>query len=564
MKEQLQKIIEGDVLDDEKTLTEFSQDTSLFDVRPQVVVFPKHAEDVKAVVNWVNENKDTQPADTPALSITARSAGTDMSGGPLNESIILNFTKYMHGAPEIDVENKTARVLPGTMYIDFENETLKHELLLPTFPASKTINAVGGMAANNTGGEKTLRYGKTEEYIEKLKVVFSDGNEYEIKALSKNELEEKINQNDFEGNIYKEIWELIQNNEEKIKNAKPNVSKNSAGYYLWNVWNGTTFDLNRLIVGSQGTLGIITEITFRLVPVEKFSKLLVVFMDGMDGIPAVVNKALKYNPTSMETYDDETLKLAIRFWRGFIKERGFLGFLKMGLSFIPDFFMFITGGIPKLITLIEFTGDNEAELEKKLSDLDKELTSLHITTGGDKKFKIRTQEVKTKAGEEKYWSIRRDSFKLLREHSKGKRTAPFIDDFIVSPEVLPEFFPELQNILAQYPIDYSIAGHAGSGNFHIIPLMDLAEPIPPDTILELSEKVYSLVLSYNGSITAEHNDGIIRTPFLRKMYGDEIIALFQKVKDTFDPNNIFNPGKKVGGSKQYIKDHLIQSKNQTE
>ena len=160
----------------------------------------------------------------------------------------------------------------------------------------------------------------------------------------------------------------------------------------------------------------------------------------------------------------------------------------------------------------------------------------------------------------KYWEIRRESFNMLRKHVQGRRTAPFIDDIIVKPEYLPEFLPKIESILKEYKLIYTIAGHAGNGNFHIIPLMDLESPFGADQILEISQKVYDLVLSYKGSITAEHNDGIVRTPYLEQMYGKEIYNLFIKTKNIFDPENIFNPGKKVGGSKKYLHDHVIRKK----
>lgn len=160
----------------------------------------------------------------------------------------------------------------------------------------------------------------------------------------------------------------------------------------------------------------------------------------------------------------------------------------------------------------------------------------------------------------KYWRIRRESFNMLRKHVHGKRTAPFIDDIIVKPEFLPEFLPKVQKEIDAYKLVYTIAGHAGNGNFHIIPLMDLNSPFSGDTILELSKKIYSLVHEYKGSITAEHNDGIIRTPFLKEMYGENIVKLFAETKSIFDPQNILNPGKKVGGTFEDIKT-FIKKKN---
>lgn len=546
MKEYIKTFFKGDVLDDKETLDFYSHDASLFEVRPKLVVFPKDSSDIQALVAWVTEHKKYDPT----LSITVRSAGTCMSGGAINESIILDVTKYMHDILEIgtDETGDYARVMPGAYYRDFEVETLKHNLIYPAYPASKSICALGGIVGNNGAGEKTLHYGKAENYVRELKIVLSDGNEYLIRPLTRTELDAKIAQADFEGAFYKNIKTLIEDNKDIIMSAKPNVSKNSAGYYLWNVYDDKTglFDLNKIIVGSQGTLGIITEIKLGLVPVKSKSKMVVIFMNDLTRLGEIVNTALSYDPESIESYDDKTLKLAIRFWRGFIKKRGFLGFLKMGISFIPEFFMLLTGGMPKLVIMVEFAGDNEELLTQQILRLEESL----------KKFTIKVRRAEKKEDIEKYWGIRRDSFALLRERVKGKHTAPFIDDIIVRPEYLPEFIPKLNTLLSQYPIEYTIAGHAGDGNFHIIPLMDFSKPNTASIITELSDKTYDLVLSYRGSITAEHNDGIVRTPYLKKMYGDKIYGLFEQVKKTFDPLVIFNPNKKVGGTKEYLRTHI--------
>ena len=153
--------------------------------------------------------------------------------------------------------------------------------------------------------------------------------------------------------------------------------------------------------------------------------------------------------------------------------------------------------------------------------------------------------------------MRRESFSLLRKNVHGLHASPFIDDFVVVPEKLPEFLPELNQLLKQYDLIYTIAGHVGDGNFHIIPLMNLADPKSHDIIMELSTKVYELIVKYGGSITGEHNDGIIRTPFLPMMYGEKICGLFADVKNIFDPLHILNPNKKVGGKMEDIAKHMI-------
>jgi FAD/FMN-containing dehydrogenase len=530
---------------DDATLVKYSRDASLFEVRPEAVVFPKDAQDVEAVVKYVAEHKSSDPS----LSVTGRSAGTDMSGGPLNEGIIMDFTKYMNTIISVDDEKGIAQ--PGVFYRDFETETLKRNRILPSYTASKQLNALGGMVANNSGGEKAIKYGKTELYVRRQKIVLSDGNEYEIKPLNKNELDAKMQQQDFEGKIYKQTFDLIDMHYDEIMAAKPHVSKNSAGYYLWNVYNKETgiFDLNRLICGAQGTLGLMTEVELGLVPVPKFSKMVVIFLPTIARLGEVVDVVMKYDPESFESYDDYSMKLAIKFSFDFFSQLGFWGAIKLGIQFIPDLWKVIIGGVPKLILMAEVTGDDEQEV----------MTRAVAIKAAVKPFNYQTHVAHSAAEVEKYWKIRRESFNLLRKHVKGKQTAPFIDDIIVNPHKLPEFLPKLEAILAQYKLVYTIAGHAGNGNFHIIPLMDLNNPISSDIILDLSKKVYQLVADYDGSITAEHNDGIIRTPFLPYMYKPDIIQYFAKVKQIFDPLDIFNPGKKVGGSFDYIRTHLVQS-----
>jgi FAD/FMN-containing dehydrogenase len=533
MKEEIKKFFKGEIKADKATIKNYSHDASLFEVKPELVLFPKNSEDVKNLVKWAAENK----VKYPNLSITARSAGTDMSGGPLNESIILDFTKYMNKL--VAFKGETITVEPGMFYRDFEKITAEKGLFLPSYPASKSICALGGMVSNNSGGEKTLKYGKTENFVTELKVVLADGNEYAIKALSQDQLKGKMGQDDVEGKIYRQISGLINQNRELINKAKPNVSKNSAGYYIWNVnpESAGTFDLNKLIVGSQGTLGIITEITLRLVPVQKESRLVVIFLDKMELIAEIVNKILKYKPESLEAYDDKTLKLAIRFFPSFLKNKNPWRALKFAWSFWPDLFQLIRFGFPKLVMLAEFPKDN---LPKDLADLG-----------------VRYRITNSAADTGKYFEIRHESFNLLRQHVKGKRTAPFIDDIIVRPEFLPAFLPELNNLLKDYPIEYTLAGHPGDGNFHIIPLMDMKDKRNREIIPELSDKVYDLVLKYHGSITAEHNDGIIRTPYLEKMFGAEITAIFSNIKNIFDPLGILNPGKKTKGDIKYAKKHIM-------
>jgi len=539
--EEIKNKIKGDVATDEETLKHYSTDASIFEVRPKAVVFPKDVEDLKNLVKFVNGNKEKYPE----LSLTARSGGTDMTGGPLTESIVVEFDKYFNNIKNIGEDS--AVVQPGVYYRDFEKETLKKDLIFPSYPASKSICAIGGIISNNSGGEKTLRYGKTNKYVRRLKVVLSDGNEYEFRKLNKNELQEKKSQDDFEGSIYRKIYQIVEDNFDIIQKAKPSVSKNSAGYFLWDIWDREYFDLTQLFVGSQGTLGLITEVELGLVEKEKYSRLVVVFLDDLGKMTKFVQTALKYKPESLETFDNNTLKLALRFFPDIAKKIGAGNFFSLMFSFMSEGIAMIKNlGLPKFIVLVELTGDDEGEIDGRVKKLRDELKPLGVYT----------KAAKVGMDTEKYWVMRRESFNLLRHKVKDKMATPFIDDIIVDPSHLPEFLPKLYNILKEHNIAPTLAGHAGSGNFHIIPLMDLSREEEREKIPQVADRVYDLVLEYGGSITAEHNDGLIRSPYLEKMYGKEIYGLFEKVKEIFDPQNIFNPGKKVGGNLEYAMKHI--------
>lgn len=537
----LKKIVTGDVHDDNAALERAKRDASLLEVRPQVVVAVRNADDVKALVQYASEHE--------GVNLTARSGATGMDGGALGESIIVDFNAYMTRVGEVDEAH--AIVEPGCLYRNFEPETLKYNRIMPSYPASREICTVGGMVANNSGGEKTLVYGKTEDYLNHLKVVLADGNEYYIYPMGRDELEQKKAQDNFEGQVYRDMHQLIEDNYDAIKAAKPNVSKNSAGYYLWNVWDRDTgiFDFTQLFVGSQGTLGLITEINFKLVEPLPESQMLIMYIDDMSKVGDIVQTVLKHKPATFESYDDKTLKLALRFAFEFVKRLGFQNIFTLIVNGIPEALSIMRHGLPQLVLQVTFDGHDKAELKSQAQACAADL----------EQFSPRYMEVIRSPREaDEYWLVRRESFNLLRHKVQGKKTAPFIDDIVVNPGHLPEFLPRLGRLLDEYS-DYmihNIAGHIGNGNFHIIPLMDFTDAEARNKIPEIAKRTYDLVLEYGGSTTGEHNDGLVRTPFVRQMYGDDVYALFEQTKNIFDPKGIFNPRKKVGATIDYMVEHI--------
>lgn len=540
LKNKLQNLIEGEVFDDPKTLGVYSHDTSLFEIKPEVVVFPKTRDDLTKLINFVSEQKKL----SPDLSLTARSGGSDMGGGAINDSIIVDFSKYFKKIESL--ESNQARAESGVFYRDFEKEMVNRNLYLPSYPASKMLAAIGGMVSNNSGGEKTLTHGKTIDYVEELKVVLQDGKEYVLQPLNKEELEGKKKQEDFEGEIYRKVYSLVEENFDLIRAAQPNVSKNSTAYNIWDVWDREKFDLTKLFVGGQGTLGFVTEAKFKLIPIQKFTGVLVIYLEDMEKLPSLIQTVVATRPECFEAFDKHTMELALKLIPNFAQILGVWGTLDMGLHFLPQLIQFVLQGIPKFTLLVEVSGETQGLVDQKLEELNEEM----------KKFDIATVRANTKKKAEKYWVIRRESFNLLRKNIKDKHTAPFVDDFIVRPEYLLDFYPRLTKILDKYELLYTVFGHMGDGNFHIVPLMDLSQEIEREKIPKVAEEVYDLVLEFKGSISAEHNDGLIRGHYLKKMYGEKMFSIFSEIKNIFDPENIFNPHKKTDSNLNYSLSHI--------
>lgn len=518
----------------------------MFEIKPQLIVSPQDAHDVETLVTLVGDSKHAMPE----LSVTARSAGTDMGGGAINDSVIVDFRKHFTKIEK--VSSTAAQAQPGVLYRDFEPETFKHNALMPSYPASRDLCSIGGMVNNNSGGEKSLEFGKTENYVTELSFVFADGVERVVKPLKRHELLAKIGQKDFEGRVYKKLYDLIESNYEMIMNAKPKVTKNSTGYNLWDVWDRESgvFDLTKLIVGAQGTLGFVTDIHFKLVPKRAHSGLLVLFLRDIDDLGEIIPKVLGYKPATFESFDDATLWLSIRFMPSFLKLLGPVKFIHLLFSLIPDGLQLLRG-IPKLILMVEFNGDTEDEVRDKIKALHREL----------KKHRARYEingfeEDATEGKSEKFWLMRRQSFNLLRSKVKDKHTAPFIDDLVVNPPYLTEFLPQIRKIIKKYNLLATVAGHMGDGNFHIIPLMKLEDPKDRAKLLPAMKEVDSLVLKYHGSLSGEHNDGLVRGPWLEEMYGTKMLHIFQEAKHIMDPDGIFNPHKKATADWDYSFSHI--------
>lgn len=548
----LEIAVVGDITTLEVERERCARDTSLFYVKPEIVVFPRNREDITNLLAYVTEARKNDID----ISVSFRAAGTCMTGGSLSASIIADTTKYMNHVTE--VTDLYASSEPGVFYRDFEKKTLSHGWIMPSYPASRELAAIGGIVSNNSGGEKTLTYGKTEKYVQSLDVVYANGERDLLRAFSREEMEGKKLEQTEGGRIHREMFTLIQDNYDLIMSAKPTVSKNSSGYYLWNVYDRETgvFDLSKLVVGSQGTLAAVTLATLTGVKPRTHSRMIVMFVPSTVHLGEIIVKMLEHEPETLESYDDHTFKIAIKFFKDIALRMGGNMFT-LGLQFLPEFWMALTGGVPKIILMAEFTGDSEEDVDRQVVAAYKDMKSFNLPikkTGSERESK-------------KYWTFRRESFALLRSRLKGMRTAPTIDDLVVHPNDLPQFLPKLEAIFSKEiykDLIYTVAGHMGDANFHIIPLIDIHKEGVTDVLHQLMEEVYALVFEYKGSMSGEHNDGLLRTSYLPRMFSPEIIALFEKTKNIFDPLHVLNPGKKVFADKDFAWSHIDKEEKSKE
>jgi FAD/FMN-containing dehydrogenase len=539
---ELEKIFKGEIDSSKTTREAYSHDASIFEIEPQAVVFPQNTHDIKSLVHFVALNRQFYPE----LSITPRSGGTDMSGGAIGDSLVVDMTRHFNKIKK--VTSTSAHLQPGVFYRDFDPISIKHNAQIGSVPASRMICTVGGMVANNSGGERSLQFGNTENFVAELSVVFADGNEYIVKPLTKKELTAKMKQGDFEGNLYKRVYELIESDYDRISTARPHTHKNSMGYNLWAVWSRTTgiFDMTKLIVGSQGTLGIVTDITFKLVPRHPHSGILVCFLSQTDQLGDIINVVLGHKPSTFEGFDDITYDLAFKFYKSFRTTLGAKEYLRVQKDVLADRLRF-KKRTPKLVLMVEFEDKTSVGVLKKIQDMQADLLQFEGV-----QTEIEHDEIES----QRFWTIRRASFSLLRQKVKDKFAAPFIDDLAVQPKYLPEFLPALRTIIKKYQLPATLAGHFGDGNFHIIPLMSIEAPHEQAKLEPAMREIVKLVLSYEGTLAGEHNEGMIRGPWLEAMFGKEMVGHFRTVKNIFDPQKIFNPHKKVDADWQYSMDHV--------
>lgn len=530
----------GGVSSDKRVLEKYSTDESIFHIRPQVVIQPKSQSDLEIATRVIaRETKRFT-----SLSLTPRAAGTGLSGGSLTDSIVVDVCPHLNKIGEV-VETKvkiTIACEPGAMWRDVEKKLKGHGAYIPSYTSSKDICTIGGSVANNAAGPDSLRYGHCADWVESMNVILCDGHTYTIKPLTYKEFKSLTKEKSEHARIAREIFALLEKNEKEILKAQPKTKKNTAGYALWHVCpEGVAafkkgkgyFDLTRIISGSQGTVGVITHITMRAIPIPKNTSLIVLPLFTLDEAAKAILVALKYNPINVEIFDALTFDLALKNPEFFKKRLSGMDYYKTLLAMYTTYHVRLGRKTPEFTILATF--DEETTAETPAADIAK------LMSVSNAKARV----VKNPYEAEMYLQIRRASYSLSKLIDPSKRPAAFLEDMTVPPENLGKFFVEIKKMLKEFNVQSAVHGHGGNGHFHFYPLLDFTNKTTPMLVEKMTNKFFATAIKYKGNICGEHNDGIIRTPHLNKLFSKHVLELFKQTEHIFDPDDIFNPGKKV-------------------
>ena len=515
----------GQIKADEITRTSYSRDASIFEVDPAVIAYPASLDELKQLVNLARSQREA----ALAVSLTPRGAGTGMTGGSLSEDIVVDLTDHFRLVGQPTPEG-LVEVEAGAAFREIAAVAESQGLMFAPYPSSWQVCTIGGMLGNNASGEKSLRFGATADNVDSVRVCLADGEDYWFGPLTADQLADKCQQTNFEGYVYQTIRALIEANRDLLDRNRPRVRKNTAGYDLWRVWDHSQqyFNLAPLLIGSQGTLGVITAAKLHLVAKPRHQQLLAIGVDNLSQLSGVLTTILHHNPESVELYDHQTHQLAGQE----------MPQAAQATAAVADH---------QLILLAQFSEINRIRTEAVAKLVGAELAK----QGLDVRF------VTNPAEAEAHWQIRRASFKLLADHGGDDfRACPFLEDTIVSPTHFGPFLESLEAILDDYHLTYSYHGHIGEGNLRLVPLIDLTHPEAIHLITELSRRVYDLVIAFDGSISVDHGDGLSKSPYLTTLYGEPMVDLFRQIKQAFDPLGIFNPHKKTTASLDYSLAHI--------
>jgi glycolate oxidase len=498
--DELNRIAKGEILSDDWSKEIYSVDASHYSIKPSVIVCPFDEHDLSEICQY-GYSKNT--------SITARGAGTGLLGQSLNDNIIIDFTKHMNKILEIGTDY--VLVQPGLVKGILDKELKKRGKFLPPDPASSNYCTIGGMIANNSSGVHALGYGSTIDFLDMVNIVYSDGNFGSVSNLT-------ITSSDNESDDQKiaKLYKLLSPHVELIKKQYPKVTKNSCGYRLDAVMNNEKFYPQKIFAASEGTLGIVTSAKLKIIDIPLYRATIVFGFKDLLSAMSAVPLVLQFSPVALEMLD-HTLFSAV-------------------VDLNQPRFMDKDSDDEGSLLIAEFAGDNLTDVEQQLTTCKDKLSSVSATL----------ESVTDENSSRQIWEARKSALNNAMKLTVGSRKPiGLIEDTVVNPNILYDYTRFLLQKYNDNKLDYVIYGHAGNGNLHTRPMVNIESQSELELFDIVANEVFTKVISCGGTITGEHGDGIARIKYVEFMYGLQIVSIFEQIKKLFDPKFIMNPGKKV-------------------
>jgi FAD/FMN-containing dehydrogenase/Fe-S oxidoreductase len=501
----------GEVRFDRITRALYSTDASVYQIEPRGVVLPRSREDLIGVVRTCARH---------GCQLTLRGGGTSQAGQAIGSGVIVDTSKYLNRLLELNVEERWARVEPGIVLDDLNAQLKRHGLRFAPDISTASRATLGGMMANNSSGARSVLYGKTIDHVLEQDVVLSDGTVSQFRPLSREELDRKCAGQGLESNCYRGVRRLAAAHAEEIQRRFPKVLRRVGGYNLDEfVDPEKPFNLAKIMVGSEGTLGVVLEAKVNLVPLPNAKAVLAIqFADLLDALQAAP-LILRHGPSAIEVMDG--------FILAHTRQSPQLDALRN--SFIE--------GEPGGLLCVEFYGDTQEELPPRLQALERDLR--------EQRLGYRFHHALDLPSQAKIWSLREAALGLSMAMKQEAKSLSFVEDTAVAPEHLREYIDKFLQLIARHGTSAGIYAHASVGCLHVRPVVNLKTEEGVRKFEAIANDVSDLVLEYGGALSGEHGDGLVRSPFMKKMFGPVLYEAFRDVKRTFDPQGIFNPGKIV-------------------
>jgi FAD/FMN-containing dehydrogenase/Fe-S oxidoreductase len=511
--------VAGDVRFDDYSRELYATDASAYEVTPVGVVFPASTTDVAAVVEYCASE---------GVAVLPRGGGTSLAGQAVNDAVVLDFTRHMDAVHAVDRDAGVARADPGVTISALNDAAGEHGLKFAPDPAAGDRSALGGAIGNNSTGAHSLKYGKTDAYVEELEVVLADGTVATFGDVTLAELRERADPDgDRREQIHAELLRIIEEDADEVEAQYPDLKRNVSGYNLDVLVEEArdaqqdpeaTVNLGRVLAGSEGTLAVVTEATVSLEPVPETKSAALFAYDSLDAAMRDVPALLEHDASAVELVDDVLLDLA----RDTAEFADVVAMLPEGAS---------------AALLVECYGDSDAEARERIEAVVEDRV-------GDRAFDA--IEAHDDATMERVWKLRKAGLPILLSRTSDAKHISFIEDCAVPPEHLADYVADFQEILAEYDTFASFYAHAGPGVLHVRPLVNTKTDLGVDAMEAIADRVTDLVVEYDGSISGEHGDGRARTQWNRKLYGDDLWATFRSLKTAFDPDWLLNPGQVCG------------------